>query len=182
MEWMNEPPAWNAAGSTISMETGDQGDFWQKTHYGFVHDNGHFYFETKEGDFSALARVDAQFEALYDQAGLMIRIDSDNWIKCGIEFFGGKRHFSVVATRGYSDWSVQEWPHGGVFWIKAIRKGDALAVLSSLDGTDWTMVRLCYLPNECPVHVGPMACSPTRSGLKVRFESYSIGRPEDFEA
>jgi len=182
MEWFNEPPSWKSDADKLELSTGDQGDFWQKTHYGFVHDNGHFWFLNCEGDFTATVCVEAEFEALYDQAGLMLRIDSENWIKCGIEFFGGKRHFSVVATRGFSDWSVQEWPHGGAFWIRVIRKGDAIAVQASSDGETWHMVRLCYLPVEQPVQVGPMACSPTRQGLKVLFRSFTVGEPIAFEA
>lgn len=182
MEWLNEPPSWCADAGVLELTTGDQGDYWQKTHYGFVHDNGHLWFERIRNDFMATARVDAQFEALYDQAGLMVRIDNENWIKCGIEFFGGKRHFSVVATRGHSDWSVQEWPHDGPFWVRIIRKGDAAAVQASADGEDWTMVRLCHLPLGMEMLVGPMACSPTRAGLKVRFRSFKVEAPIDFEA
>jgi regulation of enolase protein 1 (concanavalin A-like superfamily) len=182
MVWLNEPPVWTANEDAVELQTANEGDFWQKTHYGFVHDNGHFFHQTIASDFTISVRVIAEFEALYDQAGLMIRIDSENWIKCGIEYFGGKRHFSVVATRGYSDWSVQEWPHDGSFWVKAVRKGDALAVLASIDGRSWSMVRLCYLPSGCPVQAGPMACSPTRSGLRVRFEAFAVGDPEPFEA
>lgn len=182
MEWFNEPSSWILDDSKLELTTGDQGDFWQKTHYGFVHDNGHFWFDVREGDFAATVRVDAEFEALYDQAGLMLRIDSENWIKCGIEFFGGKRHFSVVATRGHSDWSVQEWPCDGPFWVRLIRKGDAAAVQASSDGEHWHMVCLCYLPEGEPVQVGPMACSPTRQGLRVRFDSFSIGESIEFEA
>src|ERR1043166_99071 len=37
------------------------------------------------GDFTAELRVAARYEALYDQAGLMVRIDEANWVKAGVE-------------------------------------------------------------------------------------------------
>ena len=40
----------------------------------------------------------------------MLRLDARNWIKCGIEYTDGMMHFSVVVTRGVSDWSVIPLP------------------------------------------------------------------------
>ena len=34
---------------------------------------------------------------LYDQAGLMVRLDEKNWLKCGSEFFDGKRWWIASA-------------------------------------------------------------------------------------
>src|SRR5690606_39761998 len=49
----------------------------------------------------------ANYQRLYDQAGVMLRVDDDNWLKCGVEFTDGALHFSVVVTRDdQSDWSV----------------------------------------------------------------------------
>ena len=42
-----------------------------------------------EGDFSAEVLVNGYYEELYDQAGLMLRVDALNWIKAGIEFTDG---------------------------------------------------------------------------------------------
>ena len=51
--------------------------------------------------------INGYYEELYDQAGLMLRLDAHNWIKTGIEFTDGIQHFSTVITRdGFSDWSV----------------------------------------------------------------------------
>ena len=40
VEWLNEPPAWEARGQTLIVTAGPQTDFWRTTHYGFVRDNG----------------------------------------------------------------------------------------------------------------------------------------------
>ena len=41
MEWLNEPPEWSEADGTLTVATGDRTDFWRKTHYGFIRDDGH---------------------------------------------------------------------------------------------------------------------------------------------
>ena len=48
-------------------------DFWRKTHYGFIRDNGHFGYVAVQGDFSAEVKVMGGYRDLYDQAGLMLR-------------------------------------------------------------------------------------------------------------
>lgn len=88
---------------TISITSGQRTDFWRKTHYGFIRDDGHFYYEQVKGDFIVEVKVSGQYEELYDQAGLMVRLDEANWLKCGIEFVEGVQQVSAVVTRDYSD-------------------------------------------------------------------------------
>jgi regulation of enolase protein 1 (concanavalin A-like superfamily) len=49
-------------------------------------------------------RVRANYDALYDQAGIMVRIDERNWVKAGIEKSDGKCQLSSVLTVDQSDW------------------------------------------------------------------------------
>ena len=44
MEWLNEPPAWEVRGDTLTVSAGPKTDFWRTTHSGFVRDNGHLWF------------------------------------------------------------------------------------------------------------------------------------------
>src|SRR5260221_628087 len=94
MQWLNEPPVWKADDGRLRVVSGAKTDFWRITHYGFVRDNGHFYYEQKTGDFTAQVKIEAKYEALYDQAGIMIRSNAANWIKAGIEYTEGLPHFS----------------------------------------------------------------------------------------
>ncbi len=182
MEWLNEPPEWDATDDGLNLTTGDQGDFWRATHYGFIRDTGHFAGHRQDGDFTATVRFDADYEAQYDQAGLMVRVNEENWLKTGIEYFDGHRHFSAVVTREFSDWSVVRWSHDGPVWVRIVRKGTTYAIHASPDGDDWTMVRLLYLPSEGAVMVGPTACSPSRAGLSVRFTRLTLSDPIEFSA
>ena len=79
--WHNEPPGWDAQGDTLQVTTEPKTDFWRVTHYGFVRDSGHFRHRQVTGDFVAEVKVVGAYAALYDQAGLMVRIDDTTWLK-----------------------------------------------------------------------------------------------------
>ena len=85
MKWMNEPASWRVSGSRIAVHTRPKTDFWRKTFYGYVTDNGHFLYLPVTGDFTFEARIGGNYRDLYDQAGLMVRVDAENWMKCGTE-------------------------------------------------------------------------------------------------
>jgi regulation of enolase protein 1 (concanavalin A-like superfamily) len=95
-------------------------DFWRETHYGFTHDNGHLFGHDTGGDFTMQVRVRANYDALYDQAGIMIRLDERNWLKAGIEKSDGHCQLSSVLTVDRSDWATGAY--GGDpadFWMRA---------------------------------------------------------------
>src|SRR5687768_13773727 len=106
MQWLNEPPEWREENGVLTVTTGPKTDFWRETHYGFTRDDGHLRYETTEGDFTASVTFRCHYRKLYDQAGLMLRLDERNWVKAGIEFVGDRQRLSVVVTRDFSDWST----------------------------------------------------------------------------
>jgi regulation of enolase protein 1 (concanavalin A-like superfamily) len=175
-EWLNEPPAWTLADGLLTVTTGDRTDFWQGTWYGFHRDDGHALLAPARGDFTAAVTFDCDYAHLYDQAGLMLRIDRTRWIKLGIEYAEGAVNFSVVVTDGRSDWSIVGRPSArGPQSVRITRRGDA-ALAQFLDGAaGWTLMRLCPFPDDAPVMVGPMACSPDREGLVARFTAFDVG-------
>ena len=61
MDWLNEPPEWREEGGELTLVTGDRTDFWRRTHYGFVRDDGHARLAAAEGDFSATVRFPRSF-------------------------------------------------------------------------------------------------------------------------
>jgi regulation of enolase protein 1 (concanavalin A-like superfamily) len=175
MQWYNEPRAWVAQGDTITVTSDAKTDFWRKTHYGFVRDNGHFYYQSTTGDFDAQAKISGQYSALYDQAGLMLRVDEHNWIKTGIEFVDGIQQVSAVVTRDYSDWSVVPLPqHPAALWLRVTRQGSAIEIHYSLDGANYTLLRLAYFPPVETVQVGLMCASPDGDGFPAAFEGFKI--------
>ena len=43
MKWMNDPAAFKRAGSVLTVRSKPKTDFWRKTFYGYITDNGHFF-------------------------------------------------------------------------------------------------------------------------------------------
>lgn len=175
MQWLNEPPAWRVHTNSLEALSAPNSDFWRKTHYGFTRDSGHFYYQEVQGNFSVEIRISGRYEALYDQAGLMLRVDEENWIKTGVEFFDGQQHASAVVTREFSDWSVvtlEGYPP--CIWLRVMRKSEAVEIFYSLDGQKYSLLRLAYLVPATMTQVGPMCASPDGPGFTTKFEGFEV--------
>lgn len=176
--WLNPPLVCAVGDARLEVVTDAGSDFWQETYYGFKRDSGHFYGFLTEGDFTAQLRVQGQFEALYDQAGIMVRVDDTRWVKAGIELSDGRAMLSSVVTIGQSDWATNPFEgNPDDFWIRATVQGGVLRLQVSTDGAIWALMRLCPFPVAERYTVGPMTCSPERGGLKVNFSEWRLGPP-----
>jgi regulation of enolase protein 1 (concanavalin A-like superfamily) len=175
MNWLNEPEIWNIKDQTLTMIANPKSDFWCKTHYGYSFDSGSFYYTKCQAEFEVTVKITGDYKTQYDQMGLMLRIDENNWIKTGIEFVNNQINISAVVTHDYSDWSMIKldyYPKS--IWIKAIRRSDAIEVYYSLDNKTFTMMRLAYFQEGKPCLVGVMAASPKGNGFKALFEDFII--------
>jgi regulation of enolase protein 1 (concanavalin A-like superfamily) len=54
-----------------------------------------------------------------------------------------------------------------------------LRLQTSADGKTWPLLRLAPFPKEQSYWVGPMACTPERAGLQVKFTKFSLKPPLD---
>ncbi len=180
MIWLNPPPFAEQRDDGLHVRSGDKTDFWQGTYYGFHRDDGHFLHRSRHGDFTAELSFSADYQALYDQAGIMLRADATHWMKCGIEYTDGARHFSVVVTNGNSDWSAFRIDHDFArLSVRVTRNGDALFIQYRTDMmTDWRMARLAWFDPKFPeLMVGPVFCSPQRAGFEATFHDFSLSDP-----
>ena len=177
LTWLN-PPTLTVRDGVLIAETADRTDFWQETFYGFKRDSGHFGFVERSGNFSAEVTFSGEYRELYDQAGMMVRLGADTWLKAGVEYTDGQQHLSVVATRGLSDWSVLPLsdPPADIR-LRLTRLGGAVLVQASLDGETYTMLRLAALTDAERLQVGVMCCSPQRSGFRATFRNFQVGEP-----
>ena len=175
MQWFNEPEKWAIDGNKLTMQVTPQSDYWRISHYGFTVDDAPFFYTLRGGEFEAKVKISGDYKVRFDQAGLMLRIDEENYIKAGIEFVDGKYNLSCVVTHHTSDWSVIELdkPVDHV-WIKAVRRLDAVEIFYSFDDVEYTMMRNCWLKDNTPVMVGMMAACPDGNGFKATFEEFKI--------
>lgn len=166
MSWLNEPRQWSIDGETVTAVTEANTDFWRETFYDFIRDYGHCFHQSVTGDFTAAVTIAGDYETLYDQSGLMLRVDECNWLKTGIEFTDGAVHISTVVTRDFSDWSMTPLTSfSGQVAMRLTRHGTALRVQYLDESGTWQLVRLAYLDLPETVQVGMMLCSPQRAGF-----------------
>ncbi len=175
MQWYNEPEQWEIKDQSLTMSVTPQSDFWRISHYGFTVDDAPFYYATYGGEFEAKIKVSGDYKVRFDQAGMMIRIDHENYIKAGIEYVDGKYNLSVVVTHHTSDWSViaLERPVEYV-WIKAVRRRDAIEIFYSFDDQTYTLMRNAWMQENTPVQIGPMAACPDGKGFQATFEHFKV--------
>jgi hypothetical protein len=183
LRWLNPPPKWSIRDSALVVQTGAQTDFWQRTHYGFQADSGHFLFVDMADDFECTTEVRFSGVHQYDQAGLMVRVSPHCWLKTSVEYEpdGPLRLGAVVTNHGYSDWSTQNIERDvSRMWFRIVRSGPECTVLVRAAGADdWTQIRVARLledPAERSVSVGLYACSPTAAGYTAAFERLHIVR------
>ena len=175
MTWFNEPRNWKFENDRLSVVADAGSDFWRKTHYGFIRDTGHFYYESVCGDFEVETEFSGEYAAVYDQAGVMVRLDETVWLKTGIEFVNGIHHVSAVVTRDFSDWSVvpfRDYP--GSLRLRLKRDGGSLMIEYLAPDVGWVMFRTAYLSAAAKLQVGRMVAAPDGPGFECHFDEYRI--------
>ena len=175
--WLNEPREHSLANG-LHITTDPETDFWQRTHYGFRNDNGHCLLTDLEGDFRLTTCVQFHPQNQYDQCGLFLRLDEQNWIKASAEYINPQvsELGSVVTNLGYSDWATTEIsPEIQHIWYRISRRGNDFLLQNSYDGENWLQMRITHLhAAEDTLQAGIYACSPTNGRFQCTFEQIII--------
>ena len=170
--WFNEPDRFNFSDG-LEIYTNEKTDFWQKTHYGFERDDGHCLFTRVPGDFSLYTHVEYKPETQYDQCGLMVRTDKENWIKVSTEYESKQvsRLGSVVTNLGYSDWATQDISSDyKEMWYRINKEDKDFLLEFSFDGEVWSQMRIAHLHMvKKELEVGVYACSPLGRMFRCKF-------------
>ncbi|MFB1099162.1 DUF1349 domain-containing protein [Terribacillus sp. JSM ZJ617] len=186
LRWHNEPSKWSidTTSSQLVLETDEETDFWQKTHYGFENDNGHFLYIKTNKNFRMTTKVKAMPNSKYDHAGLMIRHSKNTWVKSSLEYITPNlsKLGAVVTNRGYSDWSTQYVKDKEIdLYLRLSRINQNCYVDFSWDGEEWMQMRIAHLdlPDDSPIAAGLFACSPQGKDQTVRFDFLAIEELSD---
>jgi uncharacterized protein len=175
--WLHSPASVQIDGPELVVSAEEGSDFWRRTSYGFVHDSGHALLaDLAVGEAVEVSFV-ADFDQLYDQAGVMVRADEDHWIKAGVEMSDGVLQLGAVVTNERSDWSLHPVPQwaGSTVTVRASRGPDAVTIRARRDTDPWVLVRVAPFLVDGVVGAGPLVCAPSRAGLSVRFSSWRLG-------
>ena len=113
--WINPPKTWDITGGSLTFTTEPETDFWQRTYYGFRNDNAHaFLTPVEDQSFSFSVRAAWTYQTLFDQCGILLYQDADNWCKASVEYDNAafSRLGGVVTNLGYSDWATTDIDSG----------------------------------------------------------------------
>ena len=174
LEWTREPASSSITDEKIEIVTAPHTDLWQWTYYHFRNDNAPvLQMKTKEKYFSFVVKTEFDSHRRYDQCGVVVYLDSENWLKASIEYENEEfQHLgSVVTNRGFSDWATTEIP-GNVrsMWYRLSRRADDFRVECSDDGIHFRQMRVCHLYAATgDVTFGIYACSPEDSSFQATF-------------
>ena len=173
--WTREPESCTINGDIIEVVTKPHTDLWQRTYYHFRNDNAPvFQTETDEQYFSFVVKTEfEESHHRYDQCGIVMYLDSENWLKGTVEYENEKYQNlgSVVTNQGYSDWATTAIdPSIKSMWYRFSRREDDYSIEWSEDGITFTQMRVCHMHRgKGRIRFGIYACSPEESSFKAVF-------------
>ena len=86
IEYYNSPNV-HIENDSLEIITTPNTDLWQKTYYNFQHDNAPFVqIKVQDKYFSFTVKVKYFSKKRFDQAGIILYLDSDNWLKASVEY------------------------------------------------------------------------------------------------
>ena len=179
MKWIREPKQYEVTEDKVEIITEPHTDLWQRTYYHFRNDNAPvLQLETGEQFFSFVVKTDFDTKVRYDQSGIVMYLDSDNWLKASMEFENDQiqRLGSVVTNNGYSDWSsVDVDASVKSIWFRFSRREDDFCIENSVDGVNFKQMRICHMFHaKEKINFGIYACSAEDSSLKATFTDMEI--------
>ena len=179
LKWIRKPKNFKISENRIEIITEPHTDLWQRTYYHFRNDNAPvLQLETSEKYFSFVVKTEFESKHRFDQCGVVVYLDSDNWLKASIEYENEKfQHLgSVVTNNGYSDWATTEIDSNiKSMWYRLSRREDDYCIECSKDGITFKQMRICHMWNGNDViRFGVYACSPEDSSFKSIFTCMAI--------
>lgn len=180
LQWTRQPKVYSIQPGRIEITTEPGTDLWQRTYYHFRNDNAPvLQMETEEKYFSFTVKTDYTDSGhRFDQCGIVMYLDTDNWLKASVEFENEKfQHLgSVVTNHGYSDWATTAIPADvKTMWYRFSRREDDYCIECSADGVAFTQMRVCHMwEGAGKVRFGIYACSPEDSSFKAVFTDMAL--------
>ena len=173
--WTRLPKAYSITEDKITVTTEPGTDLWQRNYYGFRNDNAPVLQMETEAEFFSFAvkTVFSSSHHRFDQCGVVLYLDSENWLKGSIEYENEQfqRLGSVVTNHGYSDWATTDIPASvKSMWYRLSRRKSDYCIECSQDGVNFRQMRICHLAEGAgKIRFGIYACSPEDSSFEAVF-------------
>lgn len=186
--WLNQPQQFQLTEASLSLTTQAHTDLWQRSYYGFRNDNAPALLFDLHNNFTLSVKTDFNYQARFDQCGLLIYLNSENWFKASIEYETAElsRLGSVVTNNGYSDWATQDISTIQTAAYRLSRRGPDFLIETALNHQAFRQMRIFHLHQlgETTLAMGKSqpslatkqsvrcdlyACSPTQSSFTAEF-------------
>ena len=179
LKWIREPKNYVITENKIEIITEPHTDLWQRTYYNFRNDNAPvLQINTDEKYFSFILKTEFESNHRFDQCGVVMYLDSENWFKCSIEYENEDfQHLgSVVTNNGYSDWATTAIDASiKSMWYRFSRREDDYCIESSIDGINYSQMRIFHMwKGNSTIQFGIYACSPENSSFKAIFTNMEM--------
>lgn len=179
LKWIREPKKYSINENKIEIITVPHTDLWQRTYYHFRNDNAPvLQLEIEDRYFSFVVKTKFESKHRFDQCGIVMYLDSDNWLKASIEYENEIfQHLgSVVTNNGYSDWATTEIDASvKEMWYCFSRREDDFCIECSYDGIIYKQMRICHMwKGKGKISFGIYACSPENSSFKATFTDLKL--------
>ncbi|WP_282709309.1 DUF1349 domain-containing protein [Ligilactobacillus sp. Marseille-Q7487] len=179
LTWTRAPKSYSITQDKIEIITQPHTDLWQRTYYKFRNDNAPLLqLQSAEKYFSFVVKTNFASKHRFDQCGVAMYLDSDNWFKCSSEYENEEfQHLgSVVTNNGYSDWATTVIDASiKTIWYRFSRREDDFCVEASFDGINYNQMRIFHFwKGADTINFGIYACSPEDSSFKATFSDMEI--------
>lgn len=192
-QWINAPRNSTVTTDFVEIVTDPETDFWQRSYYGFRNDNAPALLVESARNFTFTTKATFDYQKQFDQCGVMIYLDSENWFKASVEY--ETTHFSrlgsVVTNLGYSDWATTDIETPASICYRLSRRGPDFLIESSINGQAFKQMRIFHLhylgettvemgqinppmPAAKPIKFGLYACSPNQSSFTALFSHFKM--------
>lgn len=180
--WLNRPPKVGISQGHLVMHAARGSQAWRTTSSGDIRDSAHALLSDLPDGWAVQVSFVADFSAVGDQAGIMVRTDETRWTTAGVRLFESGLQASAVVTNPMSDLSaapVPDWS-GGEVSVRVSRSGTALMVWVRRAQDPWRLLRMAPIDPSAVAYAGPWCAAPQRDGLSVTFTRWAAG-PADEE-
>ncbi|MEO0405713.1 MAG: DUF1349 domain-containing protein [Cyanobacteria bacterium P01_A01_bin.135] len=186
--WINEPKTCEVTSDKVVIITEEETDLWQRSYYGFRRNNAPGLLLEINDNFSFTTRAKFEYRNLFDQCGVIVYLDEENWFKASVEYENEdfSRLGSVVTNLGYSDWATTDIKPLSCIWYRLSRRGPDFLIESSFDSYSFKQMRIFHLhqlgkttvamgkanpprPANSTIRFGVYACSPLQSSFIATF-------------
>lgn len=178
-KWIRTPKKYSITKDCVEISTEPNTDLWQRTYYGFRNDNAPvLQISSNEKYFSFTVKTRFESKRRFDQCGIVMYLDSENWLKASIEYENEniQRLGSVVTNSGYSDWATTDIDAKvKTMWYRLSRRESDYCIECSYDGVEFKQMRICHMSEGGgEIRFGIYACSPEQSSFKAIFSDMEV--------